>query len=183
MPRAQAAFPDALEGVSPEQMYRAVNVVRPSLIRVEADELTYHLHVLLRFEIERRLLSGALDVADVPEAWNESMRSYLGVVPPTDADGCLQDIHWSLGAIGYFPTYTLGTLMSVQLFEAARRDTPGLDDALAAGQYAPLLTWLREHVHRFGRCLSTPDILRRATGQDLDAGPWLAYARAKFGDW
>ncbi len=180
MPAARAAFPEALSGVTPEAMYRAVNVVRPSLIRVEADELTYHLHVLLRFEIERRLLSGVLDVSDVPEAWNESMRAYLGIVPPSNADGCLQDIHWSLGAIGYFPTYTLGTLMSVQLFEAARRDTPALDDALAAGDYAPLLAWLRDRVHRFGRCLTTADLLRRATGQELDAGPWLAYARAKY---
>ena len=181
MPRAQAAFPDALGGVSPEAMYRAVNAVRPSLIRVEADELTYHLHVLLRFDIERALVAGDLDVADVPGAWNEAMRRYLGRTPPSDADGCLQDIHWSLGALGYFPTYTLGTLMSVQLFEAARRDTPGLDDALAAGDYAPLLGWLRAHVHRFGRSLPATEILRRATGQDLDAGPWLAYARAKYG--
>jgi len=179
MPRAQEALP-ALSGVDAGAMYRAVNVVRPSLIRVEADELTYHLHVLLRFEIERRLLSGALDVADVPDAWNESMRSYLGIVPPSNADGCLQDIHWSLGAIGYFPTYTLGTLMSVQLFDAARRDTPALDDALAAGDYAPLLAWLRERIHRHGRSLTTPDLLRRATGQDLDAGPWLEYARGKY---
>ena len=180
MPQARAAFPEALSGVTPEAMYRAVNVVRPSLIRVEADELTYHLHVLLRFEIERRLLSGALDVSDVPEAWNESMRSYLGIVPPSNADGCLQDIHWSLGAIGYFPTYTLGTLMSVQLLDAARRDSPTLDHALADGDYAPLLSWLRERIHRFGRCLTTPELLRRATGQDLDAGPWLAYASAKY---
>jgi len=182
MPRARAVFPDALGSVDAEVMYRAVNVVRPSLIRVEADELTYHLHVLLRFEIEHALLAGSLDVADVPEAWNEAMRRYLGVVPPTNADGCLQDIHWSLGALGYFPTYTLGTLMSVQLMEAARRDVPGLDDALAAGIYAPLLGWLREKVHRYGRSLATPEILRRATGQTLDAGPWLAYARAKYGE-
>jgi carboxypeptidase Taq len=182
MPRAQAAFPEALGGVDAEAMYRAVNVVRPSLIRVEADELTYHLHVLLRFEVERALLAGSLDVADVPEAWNEAMRRTLGVVPPSDADGCLQDIHWSLGALGYFPTYTLGTLMSVQLFDAARRDVPDLDGALAGGDYAPLLGWLRAHVHRYGRSLPAPEILRRATGQGLSAGPWLAYARVKYGE-
>jgi carboxypeptidase Taq len=180
-PRVRARFPEALADVDEEAFYRAVNVVRPSLIRVEADELTYHLHVLLRFEIEHALLAGTLDVSDVPGAWNEAMRRYLGVVPPSDADGCLQDIHWSLGALGYFPTYTLGTLMSAQLMEAARRNVAGLDGALAAGEYAPLLGWLREHVHRFGRSLPAPEILRRATGQALDAGPWLAYARAKYG--
>ena len=190
LPRAQAHFPEALGGVDAEAMYRAVNRVAPSLIRVEADELTYHLHILLRFEIERALVAGRLAVADVPDAWNARMEALLGLTPPTDAEGCLQDIHWALGALGYFPTYTLGTLMSVQLLDAARRDLGDpstgsgqtLDDALARGTYRPLLGWLREHVHRWGRVRSARQILEATTGRPLTAEPWLAYARAKFGE-
>lgn len=177
----QQRFSDVLRDVSRDSFVRAVNKVQPSLIRVEADELTYHLHVLLRFEIERALVAGTLAVADVPEMWNQRMRDDLGVVPETDADGCLQDIHWSLGAIGYFPTYSLGTLMSSQLWNAAERDLGSLDPQMAAGSFAPLLGWLRENVHRSGRARSTPELLRRATGEDLDAAPWLAYAKAKYG--
>ena len=180
-PALQARLPGAFGGVAEADFVRAVNRVQPSLIRVEADELTYHLHVGLRFEIERDLVAGRLAVADVPEAWNEAMRARLGIVPPSDADGCLQDVHWSLGAIGYFPTYTLGTLMSVQLWNAAARDLGDLGALVAGGGTAPLLGWLRTHVHRWGRALPAAEILRRATGEALDAGPWLAYAREKYG--
>ena len=179
--RLQARFPDALGGVAEAAFVRAVNRVEPSLIRVEADELTYHLHVLLRFELERALLAGDLAAADLPEAWDEGMRELLGVAPPSDADGCLQDIHWSLGAVGYFPTYTLGTLMSAQLWEAAGRDLPGLDADVRAGRFRPLLGWLRDRVHRWGRVRTAGEVLERATGGGLDAGPWLAYARRKYG--
>lgn len=180
-PDLQARFPDALAGVTDTAFTAAVNCVRPSLIRVEADELTYHLHVLLRFEIEHELVAGTLAAADVPDAWNARMESFLGVVPPSDADGCLQDVHWSLGAIGYFPTYTLGTLMSVQLWEAMRRDLGDPDARVASGDTLAILAWLRTHVHRWGRAKSAGQILLDATGQSLDAGPWLAYARAKYG--
>ncbi|MEM1115013.1 MAG: carboxypeptidase M32 [Bacteroidota bacterium] len=179
-PTLQAHAPH-LGDVPREDFLRAVNKVEPSLIRVEADELTYHLHVLLRFEIERALVAGTLAVADLPEAWNAGMRDLLGVEPPSDADGCLQDIHWSLGAIGYFPTYTLGTLMSVQLWEAMARDLGDLDALLRAGDFGPMLGWLRTHVHRWGRARSADQILTEAVGSGLDAGPWLAYAKAKFG--
>ena len=179
-PRLQARF-SHLAAVPREAFVRAVNKVEPSLIRVEADELTYHLHVLLRFELERAMLAGDLAVADLPGAWRDGMRDLLGVAPETDADGCLQDIHWSLGAVGYFPTYTLGTLMSVQLWDPADGDLGGLDRQLAAGEFGPLLSWLREHVHRWGRAKTAEQISRDATGSDLDAGPWLAYAREKVG--
>ncbi len=179
-PLLQARFPH-LGGVSRDAFVRAVNRVEPSLIRVEADELTYHLHVLLRFELERAMLAGDLAVADLPGAWRDGMRDLLGIAPDTDADGCLQDIHWSLGAVGYFPTYTLGTLMSVQLWNAADRDLGGLDAQLATGEFGPLLGWLREHVHRWGRTKTADQILRDATGSGLDAGPWLAYAEEKVG--
>lgn len=180
-PSVRQAFPDALGDVDEEAFYRAVNRVQPSLIRVEADEVTYHLHVMLRFEIESALLDGALAVADVPAAWNSAMEDYLGLTPETDADGCLQDIHWALGAIGYFPTYTLGTLMSAQLFDAAKRDLGDLDAQFEQGEFAPLLGWLRAHVHRFGRARSASEILEETTGGPLDAAPWLAYVREKFG--
>ncbi len=180
-PQAQQRFPEALGGVSPEGFYRAVNKVAPSPIRVEADEVTYNLHIMLRFELERDLIEGALSVNDLPARWNDMMDNYLGLRPETDADGVLQDVHWALGAIGYFPTYALGNLMSVQLFEQARADLPELEAQIGRGQFGPLLGWLREHVHRHGRALEAPEILRRATGHPLRADDWLAYVRAKFG--
>ncbi|OZC02663.1 carboxypeptidase M32 [Rubricoccus marinus] len=162
-----------------DDLWRATNRVQPSLIRVEADEITYHLHVLLRFTLEREMIAGRLDVADVPEAWNTGMQSLLGVTPETAGDGCLQDIHWSLGAIGYFPTYTLGTLISAQLWDAMAQDLGDMEAIIASGEYGAILGWLREHVHRFGRARSGAQILRDATGSDLDPGPWLDYARKK----
>ena len=174
------ALAPPLANVPLEAFVRAINKVEPSLIRVEADELTYHLHVLLRFEIERQLVAGTLDASDVPKAWNAGMQDLLGITPPSNADGCLQDIHWSLGAFGYFPTYSLGTLMSVQLWNAAERDLGDLGPQLAAGSFAPLLGWLRERIHRWGRTRTAGDLLREATSADLDAAPWLAYAQTKY---
>ncbi len=177
----QAAFPDALAGVSPEAFYRAVNRVRPSLIRVEADEVTYNLHIMLRFELETAMVEGRVGVAELPELWNAKMEEYLGLRPATDAQGVLQDVHWSIGSLGYFPTYTLGNLMSTQLFDQARRDVPGLEDQIAAGRFADLLAWLRTHVHRYGRKLTATEILQHVTGEGLSAESWLAYIRRKYG--
>jgi carboxypeptidase Taq len=177
----QELFPERLRGVSVEAFWKATNRVEPSLIRVEADELTYHLHVLLRFELERAMVEGDLAAADLPGAWREKMRAYLGVEPETDADGCLQDIHWAMGAFGYFPTYTLGTLMSAQLWDAIGRDLAGGDaeSLVDSGDYGAILGWLREKIHRHGRALTAPQLLEAATGSTLDAAPWLAYARRK----
>jgi carboxypeptidase Taq len=180
-PDLRSTFPDALGGVGEEAFYRAVNRVAPSPIRVEADEVTYNLHVMLRFELETRLIDGTLDVDDVPDAWNAAMEDLLGLTPASDADGCLQDIHWALGALGYFPTYTLGNLMSAQLFEAAAEDLGDPDSQFERGAFAPLLGWLREHVHRHGRSRDAGQILRDATGESLSAEPWLGYVRQKFG--
>jgi carboxypeptidase Taq len=177
----QSTFPDVLGKVGKAAFYRAINRVQPSPIRVEADEVTYNIHVMLRFELETRLIDGTLAVDDVPAAWNAATEDLLGFTPPSDADGCLQDIHWSLGAMGYFPTYTLGTLMSVQLFEAAEHDLGDLGAHFERGKFAPLLGWLREHVHRHGRSRTADEILRDATGASLDAAPWLCYVRRKFG--
>jgi carboxypeptidase Taq len=179
MPKARAAFPEALAGVSDDDWYFANNDVRPSLIRTDADEATYNLHVMLRFELEQALLNGDVSPADLPAAWNAAMRDYLGLTPPDDARGCLQDIHWSGGAIGYFPTYTLGNLYAAQFFEAARRDLGDLDAQFAAGEFKPLLDWLRRNVHVHGKRYSGPQLAERATGAPLSAEPLLRHLRGK----
>ncbi|MFB6249353.1 MAG: carboxypeptidase M32 [Salinibacter sp.] len=180
-PKLQDAFPDAVGDTSLDAFYRAVNRVEPSLIRVEADEVTYNLHVMLRFELERGLIDGTVSVDELPARWNAAMDDYLGVVPDTDADGVLQDVHWSMGSFGYFPTYTLGTLTAAQLTDTIREDLSDLDARLADGDFAPLRDWLRTHVHRHGRKLTAPQLLERVTGRALSAAPWLRYARNKFG--
>lgn len=180
-PIAREYFPEALHGVTPEQLYAGANRVEPSLIRVEADECTYNLHIILRFELELALLEGELAVADVPEAWNMKMKDYLGVDVPTDAEGCLQDIHWSHGALGYFPTYALGNLYAAQLFETIEQAIPDLWARVESGDFAPLLAWLREHVHRYGRRRLAPEIVRDATGSEPSSEPYLRYLKRKFG--
>jgi carboxypeptidase Taq len=182
LPKLRTAFPEALAGIDLDAFLRAVNHVRPSPIRVEADEVTYNLHIMVRFELERALVEGRLRTRDVPEAWNGLMKEVLGVEPRSDAEGCLQDIHWSLGMFGYFPTYALGNLMSAQLWTAIRRDLPDVDGFVRRGEFSHLLDWLREHVHRHGRRRTADRILRDATGRGLSAADWLAYVRSKFGD-
>ena len=179
LPKARAAFPESIKDVNEDQWYFAVNDVRPSLIRTEADEATYNLHVLLRFELEQALLNGELDPSDVPQAWNEKMRQYLGLAPPDDARGCLQDIHWSGGAIGYFPTYTLGNLYAAQFFEQAQKDLGDLDGQFSRGQFAPLLGWLREKIHRHGERYRAGELVKRVTGKELSAEPLLRHLRKK----
>jgi carboxypeptidase Taq len=180
--RLREYFPDQMMNADPDLLYRAVNRVQPSLIRVEADEVTYNLHIMLRVEIELGLLDGSLRVADLPDVWRAKMTEYLGVTPPNDALGVLQDIHWSGGGFGSFPGYTVGNVMSAQFLAAARRDVEGLDAALARGDYQPLLGWLTEHIYRHGRAYSASELLVRATGADLHVAPYLAYLDEKFGD-
>jgi carboxypeptidase Taq len=179
LPRAQEHLP-GLAGLELGDFLRRVNVVRPSLIRVEADEATYALHVILRFELELALVDGTLAPADVPAAWNERVRDLLGIDVPDDARGCLQDVHWASGLLGYFPTYALGNVVSGQLWAAANAALPDLEDSIAAGDCAPLREWLRETIHRHGRTLDPPELLRRATGSDLDPQPVLDYLRDKY---
>jgi carboxypeptidase Taq len=178
--KAQETFPVALARTSLEDFYRAINRVENSLIRVEADEATYNLHIMIRFELEKELLEGRVDVRKLPGAWNDRMEEYLGVRPESDAEGVLQDIHWSLGAIGYFPTYALGNLMSTQLFNAARKAIPNLDDRIRQGSFSELLAWLRENVHRHGRKKSAGEILTDATGSGLAVDSWIQYIRGKY---
>ena len=175
-------FPDKLAGLGPEAFYRAVNKVRASLIRVEADELTYDLHVLVRFELERAMFTGGLDLADLPEAWNERVRQYLGIDVPADCVGVLQDVHWAEGGFGYFPTYSLGNIIAGQLWEAAHAAIPDLEQRIEHGQLAPLRDWLREHVHRHGRKLDSAEIVARATGRPIEIGPYVRYLRDKYGE-
>ncbi len=178
--RLAEAFPQRLVGVDADGFYRAVNRVQPSLIRVEADEATYGLHIILRFELERAMIAGTVALDELPEAWNARMREYLGVEVPDDANGVLQDVHWSGGDIGYFATYALGNLIAAQLWERAQADLPGLDDALAAGDGSPLREWLREHVHRWGRRLPPRELVQRATGSPIRVEPFVDYLRAKL---
>lgn len=182
LPLLQEHFPAQLGGLDAETFYRAVNRARPSLIRVEADELTYNFHILLRFELELALLEGSLAIDDLPAAWNAKMAEYLGVTPPSDANGVLQDIHWSGGMVGYFPTYTLGNVIAAQLYGAAQRDQPALAGQLADGEYGGLLAWLRANIHQHGRKFTPNELLQRITGGGLDARPYLDYLRSKFGE-
>jgi carboxypeptidase Taq len=179
----QAAFPDALSEIGAETWYRAINSVSPSLIRVEADEVTYNLHILLRFELEVEMLEGRLSVVDAPAAWNAKMEQYLGLTPPDDAQGILQDVHWSGGSMGYFPTYSVGNLLSVQLFEKADESLGGQTAALIAnGDFSPLLGWLRENVYQWGRKYEPSVLVRKITGGPLDPTPYLRYLMTKFGE-
>jgi carboxypeptidase Taq len=177
----QDVFP-SLRRVELDAFYRFANRVQPSLIRVEADEVTYNLHIMLRYELEKELIADSLAVSKLPEAWNDRMRTYLGITPPNDADGVMQDTHWASALIGYFPTYTLGNILSVQLFEAARRAHPALSEEIGRGLFATLLGWLREHVHAHGRKFLPPEIVMRATGTALTPEPYLQYLQNKYGD-
>jgi len=179
-PSLQAAFPEQLRGVDEMAFYRAVNRSHPSLIRVEADEVTYNLHIMVRFELENELLEGRLKVTDLPDAWNARLRAYLGIDVPNDREGVLQDIHWSSVAFGIFPGYSLGNLIGAQLMAQVRLEVPDLDSRFEKGEFFPLLDWLRRNVHRHGRKFTPNEILERVTGKPLTAAPWIDYVRRKF---
>jgi carboxypeptidase Taq len=168
--------------LDPDGLYRAVNRVQPSLIRVEADEATYSLHVVLRFELEQELIDGRLSIGELPEAWNARVKAYLGLDVPDDAHGVLQDVHWGIGAIGYFPTYALGNLIAGQLWERVHDEIPDLDDRLASGELGTLREWLREHVHRHGAKYSMPELLERVVGTTIAVDPFVAYLKRKLSD-
>jgi carboxypeptidase Taq len=179
-PKAQQTFPQALGDVSLDQFVFAINDVRPSFVRVEADEATYNLHIILRFELEQALVSGDLKPADVPGAWAEKFRRSLGLTPPSDKLGCLQDIHWSMGGLGYFPTYTLGNLYAAQFMEQARQDLGDLDGDARRGEFGRLKGWLNEKVHRPGQRYRAGELCQRVTGKPLSHKPLIAYLRAKY---
>jgi carboxypeptidase Taq len=179
-PRVQGAYPEQLGGVDLDRFYAGVHAVRPGLIRIQADEVTYGLHVMLRFELEQDIVEGRVELRDLPQRWNEKMWDYLGVEVPDDGHGVLQDVHWSGGSIGYFSTYLIGTVASVQIWEAAGRDLPDLEQQVGRGEFAPLREWLGEHVHALGRKYSPQETLRRATGSSLSAQPYLDHLRRTY---
>jgi carboxypeptidase Taq len=176
----QQAFSPQLDGVSLDTFHFAINEIKPSLIRVEADEATYNLHIIIRFDLERQLIDQTLSVDDLPDAWNARYESDLGVCPSSAADGVLQDVHWSAGLFGYFPTYTLGNLAAAQLFDAAQDQLGDLDQMISRGEFRPLLDWLRENIHYLGRCYSGGELVQRATGSPLAADNLISYLKSKL---
>lgn len=181
-PTLQSYFPEALGRSTAEDFYRAINKSQPSYIRVEADELTYNFHIILRFELEQAMLNGDLAVADLPVAWNDKMRELLGITPPDDRQGCLQDVHWSRPGFGYFPTYALGNLYAAQFYETATAQNPAVAEELSRGQTGALLAWLRENIHRHGKKFTPGELVVRVTGQPLSHAAFMRYATAKFGE-
>ncbi len=179
-PKLKHQFPNQLAAITPEQVYAAINRVQPSFIRVEADECTYNLHVILRFELEVGLIEGDITVSDIPQIWNEKVKSYLGLDVPDDAMGCLQDIHWSHGLMGYFPTYALGNLYAAQLFDRILHDIPDLWTQIENGDSGALLSWLRKHIHQQGRRYTAPELLKTVTGSEPQSKPYLSYLDSKY---
>jgi carboxypeptidase Taq len=182
LPVAREVLGSELGGVTADGAFRGNNRVEPHLIRIESDEATYNLHIMLRFDLERAMLRGELAVDDLPGAWNERVRADLGLEVPDDRRGCLQDIHWSMGAIGYFPTYTLGNLYAAQYWEAIQREIPDLGTRIAAGDFAPLTAWLIANVHAHGRRFSPPELCERISGRMPEHEPLMVYLRGKYGE-
>ena len=181
-PRLKEIFPAQLENVDLDTFYKAVNAVEPSFIRTESDEATYNLHIMLRLEMEIALMEGSLAVKDAPEAWNEKFEQYLGIVPPNDALGILQDVHWSFGGFGYFPTYALGNLVSSQIWERMLQDIPDVDEQISQAKFENLLGWLREHVHSYGAKYEPQELVQKITGSKITPEPYMRYLESKFGD-
>jgi carboxypeptidase Taq len=179
-PQLQEAFPAEFGSMAEDDFYRSVNHVEPSLIRVDADEVTYNFHIILRFELEQELIDGRVQVGEMPEWFNAKMEEYLGIRPPNDALGVLQDMHWAGGSMGYFPTYALGNVMSVQIFNRARADLPDLDEQFARGEFTPLREWFRDNLYVHGRKFTPPETLKKASGSRLDAGPYVQYLKSKY---
>jgi carboxypeptidase Taq len=179
-PDAQKNFPATLSDVPLDRFYAAINDVRPSLIRVEADEVTYNLHIMLRFELEQDMIAGELDAADVPTAWNEKFAHYFGITPPSDADGCLQDIHWGAGLFGYFPTYALGNMYAAHFYNAADKELGGLNEMFAKGEFTPLREWLNKNIHARGKQYPATTLVQKATGETLSHKPLVAHLKGKF---
>lgn len=181
-PVLQSYFPNTFDSITTRDFYEGINRVEPSLIRTESDELTYHFHIVIRYELEKALIDGSLTTRDIPGYWADAYRKYLGVTVPDDRQGCLQDVHWSHGSFGYFPTYTLGSLYAAQLFEACTASLPGVELRTRKGDYGPILGWLREKIHSQGRYYDSEDLCRQATGAGLDPVVFLRYVGAKYTD-
>jgi carboxypeptidase Taq len=181
LPRLKAIFPEQLKNVEAEAFFKAINMVRPSLIRTNADELTYHFHILIRFEIEKALIEGSIEVRDLPAIWNAKYKEYLGLEVPSDSQGVLQDIHWSHGSFGYFPTYSLGSFYAAQFYHQAEKEIPNLEKEIESGNLSLLLNWLRDKVHRHGKQFTAEELCQHICGEKLDFKYFMIYARKKYG--
>lgn len=179
-PSLKEQFPEALGNITLDEFYRAINTVKAGLIRIEADEITYSLHVIIRFEIEKALIEGSLKAKEIPGAWNELMREYLGISPHIDSEGCLQDIHWAMGAIGYFPTYTLGNLYAAQFFNRFEKEHANWKDKVAQGDLGFVRHWLKENIHQYGRQFTPQQMIQKVTGQPLSEQPYIDYLENKY---
>ncbi|RYF82103.1 MAG: carboxypeptidase M32, partial [Chitinophagaceae bacterium] len=176
----QQAFPKQMNAVDLPQFYKAINKVQPSLIRTEADELTYHFHVMIRYEIEKQLISGSLPAKDIPEMWNHLYKQNLGVTVPDDKQGCLQDVHWSHGSFGYFATYSIGSLYAAQFYAAIQQENPSIEKELAAGNNQIVLHWLQQHIYNYGRYYTSGELCEKATGSALNSSFFMNYANKKY---
>jgi carboxypeptidase Taq len=182
-PRLRDVFPDQLAGVEPEAFYRAINKVKRSLIRTDADEVTYNLHIMMRFDLELAMLEGRLAVKDLPEAWRARFEADFGISPPDDRDGCLQDVHWYAGSVGGgFQGYTIGNILAAQFYEAALRANPEIPAEMVHGEFATLRGWLRANLYRYGRKFAPDQLVERATGGPMSIAPYVAYLRGKYGE-
>jgi carboxypeptidase Taq len=170
-----------LKNSSAQDIFSAINVVQPSFIRINADELTYHFHIMIRFEVEKTLFENKIQVEDIPGFWNKRYKDYLGIDVPSAAEGCLQDVHWSHGSFGYFPTYSLGSFYAAQFFDKAKKDIPSLEKEIEAGNYSSLLKWLRENIHQHGKRYQAKELCERVTGEKLNFSYFMEYAKEKYG--
>jgi carboxypeptidase Taq len=176
----QQYFPQQLEGISVEHFYKSINKVHPSLTRTEADELTYHFHVMIRYDIEKQLIEGSIGAKDIPALWNECYKNYLGLTVPDDKQGCLQDVHWSHGSFGYFATYSIGSLYAAQLYAAILKQNPSVEKEISTGNHQPLLNWLQQHIYKFGRYYTSGELCREVTGEALNSNFFINYATQKY---
>ena len=181
-PRLQELFSSQLGNVSLEKFYRGINAVESSFIRVEADEATYNLHIMLRLELEIALMEGSMAVKDAPDAWNQKCKEYLGIIPSDDAEGILQDVHWSFGGFGYFPTYALGNLVSAQLWEKMSEEIKDIEEKIETAKFDAILAWLRENVHIHGAKYEPQELVQRVTGSKITPEPYIKYLNSKFGE-
>lgn len=181
-PLLQSFFPKQLSNISLEDFYKGINKVQPSLIRTEADELTYHFHVMIRYEIEKLLIEGIIGTADIPAYWNEHYKKYLGINVPDDKQGCLQDVHWSHGSFGYFATYSIGSLYAAQLYEAILKDDSSVNKEVKNGNTLPVFNWLKQHIYGYGRYYRSGELCRKATGENLNSQYFIDYVTRKYSD-
>jgi carboxypeptidase Taq len=180
-PQLQQRFPAQFSNLSLESFYKGINTVQPSLVRTEADEITYHFHVYIRYELEKRLLERTLTTAEIPEYWAAQYKQWMDVTVPDAKRGPLQDVHWSHGSFGYFPTYSLGSFYAAQFYDQAKQEIPGLEEKISTGDTGPLLHWLRQGVHRWGRYYTSAELCRHLTGKPLDVSHFMAYVLEKWG--